>query len=390
MEALSFDNILGADEIDTLFEDSENMNTGKSSSKDTSEEVFDNTEDTDETDDATETDNTSLFDDDIQSESVGSGKNTEGAGDTSTDGGGASPNNFYSSIANAMAVDGIFPNLDDDVLKKVTDAESLSHAIDAEVEARLSEKQRRVSKALENGVNPDDIRNYENTLSFIAGIRDEDLEAEDDKGESLRYRLIFQDYLNKGYSKERADKYTKRSIDSGNDVEDAKEALLSNKEFFQKGYNTLLKKAQDAADKEKADQAKEAAYLKKSLLEDKGLLGDMDLSKDIRKKAYDAISKPAYKDPETGEYMTAVQKYESEHPADFLKYVGLLMTLTNNFKDFDSFIKGRVKKEMKKGMKDLEQVLTGTRRNSDGSLKLVSSVDDDPDSFIGKGFKLSL
>jgi hypothetical protein len=97
-----------------------------------------------------------------------------------------------------------------------------------------------------------------------------------------------------------------------------------------------------------------------------------------------------YKDPETGEYLTSIQKYEAENRADFLKYVGLFYTLTNGFKDFESFTKGKVQKEVKKGLSQLEKTLNSTRRNQDGSLKMVTSVTDDPESFITKGFKLDI
>ena len=116
----------------------------------------------------------------------------------------------------------------------------------------------------------------------------------------------------------------------------------------------------------------------------------MEISQDLRKKAFECVSKPIYKDADTGEYLTAVQKYEQEHPVEFIKYVGLFMTLTNNFKDFDNLYKGKVKKEVKKGMRALEQTLNGTRRNSDGSLKMVTKASDDPESIIPSGFKLAL
>jgi hypothetical protein len=64
--------------------------------------------------------------------------------------------------------------------------------------------------------------------------------------------------------------------------------------------------------------------------------------------------------------------------------------MTNGFKDFDSLTKGKVKKEVRKGLSELEKTLNGTKRNSDGSLKMVTSVTDDPESFITKGFKLDI
>ena len=397
MEALGFDNIMGAEEIDSLFSDSEETlpgETGEEKGEKQVEDAKDPEENSDTTDkETTEVDPEDLFGEDGEGkpESVGSGKETEGKGDSSTeDGGGTSPKNFYSSIANAMAEDGIFPNLDSETISKADSAEALSDLIEAEVNARLDEKQQRVSKALENGVEPDEIRMYEITLNNIASIKDSDLTAENEKGEQLRYNVIFQDFLNKGYSRERADKLTRRSIDAGTDIEDAKEALQSNKEFFQGKYDKLLQEAEQEAEQLKADRRKQSEKLKDSLLKDKTLLGDMEISKDMRQRAFDCVSKPIYKNPETGEYMTAVQKYEQEHPVEFIKYVGLFMALTNDFKDFDSLAKGKVKKEVKKGLRELEQVLTNTRRNQNGSLKLVTSAKEDPESYIGHGFKLDL
>ena len=293
-------------------------------------------------------------------------------------------------MANAAAEDGIFPNLDEETINKAVDAESFSELFDLEVEARLDEAQRRIKKALDNGVEPDSIRMYEGTLGRLQSIKDTDITAETPEAEQLRYQLITQDYLNNGYSREKADKMARRSIDAGNDIEDAKEALQSNKEFFQSRYSQLLDEAQKTAEKEKENRRKQSEKLKESLLKDKTLLGDMDISQELRRKAFESISKPVYKDPETGDYLTAIQRYEQEHPVEFIKYVGLFMTLTNNFKDFDSFMKGKVKKEVRKGMRALEQTLNGTRRNTDGSLKMVTKASEDPESIIPSGFKLAL
>lgn len=393
MEALSFDNILGEQEIETLFTDPED-NDVQEGHKETEEEEVDTSDS--ETKKQKEKNNTTevvdpedLFEDRAP-ESVGSGKDNEGKEDTvsDNDADGTSPNNFYSSIANACAVDGIFPNLDDETIKKAVDAESFSNLIEAEINARFDEKQKRISQALENGVEPNDIKKYESTLNYINTITDAAIAEESDKGEQLRYNLIYQDFINKGMTPDKAKKFTDRTIDAGTDVEDAKEALLSNKEFFTGAYNKMLQEAQQKADEEKAEREKNAKELEKSLMKDKQLFGDMEISNDIRKKAFDSVSKPVYKDPETGDYMTAIQKYESEHKAEFLKYTGLIFAMTNGFKDFDSFAKGKVKKEVKKGLRELEQTLNNTRRNNDGSLRMVTNQKDDPNSFISKGMKL--
>jgi hypothetical protein len=394
MEELSFDNILGEQEIETLFTDPEDNTSTEENPTEEDETEEPSDEGKKKKDSTTEVvDPENLFEEEEEKtpESVGSGKkDKEGKEDTVTDedSDGTSPNNFYSSIANALAVDGIFPNLDDETVKKAVDAETFSELIEAEIQARFDEKQQRISKALENGVEPDDIKKYENTLNYINTITDASIAEESEKGEQLRYNLIYQDFLNKGMSPEKAKKFTDRTIDAGTDVEDAKEALVSNKEFFSGAYNKLLHEAEQQAEEQKAERAKQAKQLETSLMKDKQLLGDMEIDNSIRKKAFDTISKPVYKDPETGQYLTAIQKYEMEHRSDFLKYTGLIYTLTNGFKDFDSFAKGKVKKEMKKGLKELEQTLSNTRRAGDGSLKMVTNQREDPNSFIGKGVRL--
>lgn len=395
-EDFGFENILGEDEIETLFTspDSSEAEVSDEGTTQETDESVDNDKENKETT-TEDVDPESLFEDEEekQPESVGSEKNKEvkgKEGTTTDEDGGTSPNNFYSSIASALVVDGIFPNLDDDTIKKAVDAESFSDLIEAEITARLDEKQQRVAKALENGVEPDDIRRYENTLNYVNSITDAMLSEESEKGEQLRRNVIYQDFLNKGYTPEKAQKFTERTIDAGTDVEDAKEALQGNKEFFTNAYNKLLRDAQDKADEERAERQKQAERLKDSIMKDKQLLGDMELTGDLRKKVYDNISKPIYKDPETGEYLTALQKYEIEHRSDFLKYAGLLFTITNGFKDFDSFTKGKVKKEVRKGLRELEQTLNSTSRNTSGGLRMVTNAKDDPESFISKGMMLDI
>lgn len=394
MEGINFDNILGEQEIETLFQDPTEESEKEDEAVEEEPQEGEKKEKK-ENNTAEVVDPEELFsdDEDEQPESVGREKQEDKEKeDAQADtGDGASPNqNFYSSIANALAVDGIFPNLTDDDVKKATDAESFSDLIEAEVNARLDERQQRVAKALDNGVEPTDIRKYEGTLNYIAHITDAMVSEEGEKGEQLRRNLIYQDFINKGYTPEKAQKFTERTIDAGTDIEDAKEALQSNREYFQRAYDNLLQEAEKEAEAEKAERRKQGEQLRNSMMKDKQLLGDMELTNDVRKKAFENISKPIYKDPETGDYLTALQKYETEHRADFLKNVGLLFTLTDGFKDFSGLIKGKVKKEVRKGLRDLESALNSTRRDGGGNLKMVTNVKEDPDSYIGKRWKLDL
>lgn len=386
-EELSLDNILGAEEIENLFvEDEDTQDTPPANGEPPKkEEEPDN--DKEETTEVVDVDN--LFTD--TPESVGSGKeNTEEKEDTTPKGDGTSPKNFYSSIAKALKEEGIFPDLDDEGLSKVKDPEDFRDLIDQQIKAGLDERQKRIDEALNAGVEPTEIRKYENTINFLDSIKEENISDEGDKGEKLRKDLIYQDFINRGYSKERAAREVQKSFNAGTDIDDAKEALKSNIDFFKDKYDELVNEAKSEAEQEERERKEQAEKLKSSILNDKDVFGDLSIDKSTRQKIYDNIAKPVYKDPETGEYFTAIQKYEMENRTDFLKNIGLLFTLTDGFKNLDGLVKGKVKKEVKKGLRELEHTLNNTARTSDGNLKFVSGVDEDPESFIGKGWNLDV
>ncbi len=390
-EELSIDNILGADEIDNLFTEEEDIqDTTPVEDNEPSETEGEEKQDKKETTEVVDVD--TLFTE--EPESVGSGKedNHEGKeGTNSNKEKGTSPkNNFYSSIAKALKEEGIFPDLDDEVANNIKAPEDFAEAIEQQIQAKFDERQKRIDDALNAGIEPSEIKKYENTINYLDSLDDSTLRDETDKGEKLRQQLIYQDFINRGYSKERAQREVQKSFNSGTDIEDAKEALASNKEFFKNEYEALIKEAQEEEAKEIQKNKEQAEKLKKSILEDSKVFGDLVVDKSTRQKIYDNISKPIFKDPETGELYTAVQKYEKENRTEFLKNVGLLFTLTDGFKNLDGLVKGKVRKEVKKGLRELEHVINNTARTSDGNLKFVSGVDDDPESFIGHGWDIDV
>lgn len=376
-EELSLDNILETEDIDNLFSEQETQEITNSESPEEDKET-------------TETVNVdNLFTD--ESESVGSEENNardkEDTG-LSNDKGASPTNNFYSSIAKALREEGIFQNLDDEV--NISSAEDFAKAMRDEITAQFDERQKRIDEALNAGVEPLEIKRYENTLGYLNSLQDSHLADESEKGEKLREQLIYQDFINRGYSKERALREVKKSFNSGTDIEDAKEALISNKEFFQNEYDSLIQEAQEEEKREIQRRKEQAEQLKKSILEDDKVFGEIQVDKATRKKVFDVISKPIYKDPDTGELFTAIQKYEMDNRTEFLKNLGLIFTLTDGFKNLDNLVKNKVRKEVKKGLKELEHTLNNTARTSDGNLRFVSGIDEDPESFIGKGWEIDI
>lgn len=316
--------------------------------------------------------------------------NTRGKEDTFSDKeSGASPKtNFYSSIATALKDDGVFPDLDDEILSSIKEPEDFSNAVEKVIQARFDERQKRIDAALNAGIEPDEIKQYENTINSLNSIKEEHIKDESDKGERLRKNLIYQDFINRGYSEARAKREVEKSFNAGTDIDDAKEALESNREFFSSQYQDLIKEAQEDAKMEQERIKEEAAQLKKSMLEDKEVFKDIPLDKSVREKAFQNIAKPIFK-TEDGEYLTAIQKYEYENPVEFRKNLAVLFTLTDGFKDLGTLLKGKVKKEVRQSVRELEHKLRTPSRPV-GNPQLVGLNPEDTEAYAGKGWKLDI
>lgn len=368
-EDFNFGSILGESEIDDLFSDGETKTEPKQDGGEVeSQEKKENN--------VTENPIEELF----GSESVGNEKNkqkTEEGKGSSTETEGTSPNKF-SSIAKALKEDGPLSSVDDKFFDGIKDAQGFSDAIEEEVRNRLDESQRRILEALDNNVEPDDIRQYENTLRYLDSISDENIEDESDKGAELRKALIYQDFINKGYSKEKATRMLNKIVSDGTDIEDAKDALEANRKYYKDSYDDLRDEAKREAEAKRDEYRKLDESLKKSIMDDKEVVkGIGELDKSVRQKAYDAVSKPVYKDSKTGRVYSAVQKFEKENPVEFRKVMGLVYALTDGYKSFDSLVKSKVEKEKKKGIAELERVINSTQRNGDGSFRLANGSGDD-------------
>ena len=378
MEGLDMDNILSPDEVESLF-----TSDGSEETQVTPPEQQEEENKEKPTTEVPEVNPDELFTE--EPESVGSEKvDTQGKEDTtSKEETGTSPKtNFYSSIASALKEEGILSALDEETLSKIQTPEDFAEAMENELKAKLDERQKRIDEALQVGVEPDEVRKYEGTINYLNTITEDAISDESANGEKLRKQLIFQDFLNRGFSKERAQRETQKSFNSGSDVEDAKEALASNKEYFQQEYEDLIAEARAEEEAEKARTKKEAEELKKSILDEKEIFKGLELDKTTREKVYNSISKPVYKDPETGQYLTAIQKYERDNRQDFLKKIGLLFTMTDGFTNLDKLVKPTATKQVKKSLRELEHTINTTRRNTDGSLNFMSGVSDDSESKV--------
>lgn len=292
-----------------------------------------------------------------EQESVGD-ENKENEEETTPKKTGSSPkgSNLYSSFAQALQGDGLFQVLDKDTVDSITDADSFREAIDKEVEGRLDDVQKRVNEALNYGVSPSRVAQYERYIQSLSQITDDALSDESQKGINLRKTLIRQDYLNKGLTPEKAEKWVERSFELGSDVEDATEALESVKTYFNTKYQEEIQHGREEAEAEKAKAKKQVEDFKKGLLEKDKLFDDIPIDKATRKKAYDVMTR-IVKTNEDGEQLTAVQLYADEHPVEFRTVLGLIFTMTDGFTKMGNLLTKSVNKKVNQNLKDIENTL---------------------------------
>ncbi len=305
-----------------------------------------------------------------EEESTQESRGSSGEGNTLTQNAEDSPN-IFSSIAKALRDEGVFPDLN---IEDVNDAASLKKMFETQVDLRLNQQQKRIKEALDYGVEPTEIQRYENTLGYLFNIKEQDLTAESTEGENLRKQLIYQDFINKGYSQEKAKKEVEKSLNAGTDIDDAKDALEENKKFYHQKYETLRETAKKEEEEFVNKRKQNLKNLKKSIDDKENAFGSLALDIKTKAKIYENLTKPVYK-TEDGEYLTTLQKYQRENSQDFLRYVGAFFTLTDGFTDFSKLFKPVAQKAVKKGFSQLEDVLKGNITR-EGNLKLMGNNKD--------------
>lgn len=290
-----------------------------------------------------------------------------------------SPNTpILASIAQALAEDGVLPDLSEDEVKEVKDSESFAAAIKKQIEAGLDAEQKRIRDMLNVGVEPDVITHYEGTIKYLSNISEDQLEEESEDAEDLRKRIIYQDYINRGFKKERAQREVERSFNAGTDLEDAKAALESCIDFYKEEYTSVIDSRKKEAAEARAAQEKQLKEFKQKVLNTEKPFDGINLDKGTREKVFNNMTKATYKD-EGGQILTPIQKYIRENPLDSHYYLSLMYTLTDGFKNIDKLVNQKLVKAKKAALKEIEHTLNNTRTRDDGSV--IFNMEPEEESF---------
>lgn len=298
-------------------------------------------------------------------------------------------NSPLSSLANALFKDGVLTNLKEEEIKTIKTADDFAAVFEKEIQSRIDEKNKRIDEALNLGVEPSEIKKNENLIQYLNGISEDTIKDETEQATQLRMNLIVQDFMNKGFTQERAIKEANKSVAAGSDIDDALEALESNKTHFNKQYSDLINTAKKEQEEYKQTIIQRDTDVRENILKNEKLFADMNVTPVIRKLAVENIQKPVFTDKE-GNKFSAIQKYEKENPVDFLSKVALFYTITDGFTNIDKITSNTKGKIKSKALNELAGSLADINFGLDNSLTLANNLGSNDDENDKGNFVLDI
>lgn len=268
---------------------------------------------------------------------------------------------LYKSLASVLHEQGALSSVDSSKFENIKTVEDFDALIDEEAKARefrdLTELQREALEAFRAGIDVDTFKLQKQTENDLESITEDDLTTDQD----LRRQIIYQDFINQGFSEQKALKLANRSFEVDEDVDDAKEALENIKLGLKEKYKEQVEYEKN--EKIKAQKAFETRQkeLEKSILETAEPLKGIKLNETARKHVLSTMMIPVSKNPETGTDENALMKDQRESK-DFSQRLYTVYTLSKGFTDFSYFGKS----EKSKANNDLEKALKNNQHISTG------------------------
>lgn len=271
---------------------------------------------------------------------------------------------LYSTLATQFKANGVLPGLEDTASIKSMD--DINAAIKKEVEARFDSEQLAIKEALNLGLPAQELSKQMNVINQLKGISEEFIAGE--ANVDFRKNAIAQDFISKGYDRERAITMAQRSVDSGTDIDDAKFALASLIEIEEGNYQKIITDAKAKEDKSITDIK---SYLEKT----PEVIPGIKLNSQQSDELYKRIT------TDLGNKENAFMRAQKADPVGGRVKMEALAYLTKDFTDFSVF--GNSKET--DISKNIENLLRGASFTESG--KVETDISDANSSFTLKDLK---
>ncbi len=299
------------------------------------------------------------------------GEPAAGDGDDSPAGGGSS---LYSDLAKALAEDGILG--DAEAAGRVTDADGLRGAIDAELASRLDAKHRRVLAALDAGAPQDDVRQLEAMIEDLKQYDEAKLTDESDAGVAARKEIIFRAALFNGLDENRARKEVEKSIKAGTDIDDARDGLAMMRQSIGEAYDGMVAEGRRRQEEARRGYEERCKTLEGEIMGGDGVTGK--LSEGVRRRIVNNVMVRSETLPD-GRRVTPLQKFCMTDPSAS-RVLGELFTITDGFRNFGKLSEANVRKGVSRGLAAMERKLQGRQAADPGTMRYFDG-DSDPSRY---------
>ena len=314
-----------------------------------------------------------VFGDGVEDNEIEADENFDDGEDAPDDGAESSPN-LYQSVASALKEDGILNTIDN--IDDIDNPDALREVINAEIQNGIGEVHRRVANALNQGLDPDSVKYYENILADIDTNYNEDaLRDESDAGVRNRQNIIYQSCIAQGMSEERAKREVKKSFDAGTDIEDALDGVATLRKGVQQEYTAKINEVKRREQEQEQMRKEYEEDMYDRIMRAPGVTGN--LSENTRRAMLNNIGRASVRNRD-GRLVTPMQKAMEDDPVKWRATIAELYTVTDGFKDFSALGTTQAQKQIRRGMKNLERTLKGNGTNGwGGAYRYANNADDE-------------
>lgn len=257
------------------------------------------------------------------------------------------------SLASSLFEEGVLASLSEEEVKNIKSGEDLINAVRKQIKQNefsdLTEEQKDYLDAIRDGVSLEDFAKSKEAYESYNSITDEVIEDEENK--DLRFQVIRNSFLLKGFSSEKAEKLAKRTFDAGDDLEEAKSALEELKSYEKEKIETI--KSQKREEQQKLIKYQEESFneIKNIVKTREEIIPGVKLNDEVKKSVEQLISKPFTKDKNGNTVNEVVGKMINDK--EYFVKLHYLHHITEGFTKFDKL----VNKAKSQAVKSLEEKL---------------------------------
>lgn len=265
---------------------------------------------------------------------------------------------LYSNLAAEFKAKGVLPELEDTTA--IRSLEDLNAAIKKQVDSQLTERQKLIEEAKNAGAPITEVTRRVNVIDKLKAVTPEYIK--DERNVEFRLTAIAQDFIEKGYSEERAKSMAQRSVDAGTDIEDAEFAVESIIKSEESSLNKIIEEA-------KKNEQDSLTNIKSFISTTPEVIPGIVLTDSQKDELYNQIT------TDLGDKENAFVKAQKADPIGSRIRLETLFYITKGLKDFSVF----GKKAESKITNNIENLLRGANFTEEG--KIDTNIQDSNSNF---------